>query len=29
MELKGMKVIVIGLGKSGFELLGFLDRRQV
>ena len=29
MELKGMKVIVIGLGKSGFELLEFLDRRQV
>ena len=29
MELKGMKVIVIVLGKSGFELLGFLDRRQV
>lgn len=29
MQLKDMKVIVVGLGKSGFEILRFLDKNNI
>lgn len=29
MQFKDMKVIVVGLGKSGFEILGFLDKKEI
>ncbi|MGB5824270.1 MAG: UDP-N-acetylmuramoyl-L-alanine--D-glutamate ligase [Proteocatella sp.] len=29
MQFKDMKVIVVGLGKSGFEILKFLDKKEI